>query len=170
MSSGAVGLMNLCTQKKTISSQLVFLETLARHPRKEDKEKTKHQRRMRTRVGSLRVKTRSRSPAAQDCSLSMSSVLSGSGGQRSRSSSNIWFVDNWPSCKASACALMPSDTSRMRFSASRSMPGASGLTVALETADGVGDMGARRAASVEVQERYSPDEGGPAIRVRKGPG
>jgi hypothetical protein len=43
------------------------------------------------------------------------------------------------------------------------MPGAAGLTVALETTDGVGDAAvgkARRVASVEVRERYSPDEGG----------
>lgn len=40
------------------------------------------------------------------------------------------------------------------------MPGAPGLTVALEITDGVGDMGARRVTSVEVRERYSPDEGG----------
>jgi len=37
------------------------------------------------------------------------------------------------------------------------MPGA-GLTVTLETTDGVGDT--RRVMSVEVRERYSPDEGG----------
>ena len=36
--------------------------------------------------------------------------------------------------------------------ASRSMPGAVGLTVALETTDGVGDT--------EVRERYSPDDRG----------
>jgi hypothetical protein len=38
------------------------------------------------------------------------------------------------------------------------MPGAVGLTVTLETIDGVGDT--RRVTSVEVRERYSPDEGG----------
>jgi hypothetical protein len=32
--------------------------------------------------------------------------------------------------------------------------------VALETTDGVGDMAARRVTSVEVRDRYSPDEGG----------
>ena len=48
----------------------------------------------------------------------------------------------------------------MRFKASRSIPGAAGRTVALETTDGVGDAKARRVASVEVRERYSPDEGG----------
>jgi hypothetical protein len=43
------------------------------------------------------------------------------------------------------------------------MPGAAGLTVALETTDGVGetDVGkARCVISVEVRERYSPDERG----------
>jgi hypothetical protein len=35
---------------------------------------------------------------------------------------------------------------------------AAGLTVTLETTDGVGDT--RRVTSVEVRERYSPDEGG----------
>jgi hypothetical protein len=40
------------------------------------------------------------------------------------------------------------------------MPGAPGLTVALETTDGVGDTGTRCVTSVEVRERYSPDEGG----------
>jgi hypothetical protein len=40
----------------------------------------------------------------------------------------------------------------MRLIASRSIPGAVGLTVALETTDGVGDT--------EVRERYSPDDGG----------
>jgi hypothetical protein len=48
----------------------------------------------------------------------------------------------------------------MRFKASRSRPG---LTVALETTDGVGDAAVgktRRVPSVEVRERYSPDEGG----------
>jgi hypothetical protein len=37
-----------------------------------------------------------------------------------------------------------------------------GLTVALETTDGVGDtaLRIRRVTSVEVWERYSPDEGG----------
>jgi hypothetical protein len=39
------------------------------------------------------------------------------------------------------------------------MPDAAGLTVALETTDGVGDT-TRRVISVEVRERYSPDEGG----------
>jgi len=39
------------------------------------------------------------------------------------------------------------------------MPGAAGLIVALETTDGVGDT-IRRVTSVEVRERYSPDEGG----------
>lgn len=51
----------------------------------------------------------------------------------------------------------------MRFRASRSIPGAIGLTVALETIDGVGetDVGKTRCVtSVEVRERYSPDERG----------
>jgi len=48
----------------------------------------------------------------------------------------------------------------MWFMASRSIPGATGTTVALETTDGVGDTDAwktRLVTSVEV--RYSPDEG-----------
>ena len=41
------------------------------------------------------------------------------------------------------------------------MPGAPGLTVALEPTDGVGDTARRtRRVSVDVWERYSPDEGG----------
>jgi hypothetical protein len=40
----------------------------------------------------------------------------------------------------------------MRLRTSRSIPGAVGLTVALEIMDGVGDT--------EVRERYSPDVGG----------
>ena len=42
------------------------------------------------------------------------------------------------------------------------MPGAPGLTVALETTDWVGDteVGGSRVISVEVRDRYSPDEGG----------
>jgi len=70
------------------------------------------------------------------------------------------FVDNWPSRRASVWALTASTTSRMRFKASRSMPG---LTVALETTDGVGEAAvgkSRRVTSVEVRERYSPDERG----------
>ncbi len=39
------------------------------------------------------------------------------------------------------------------------MPGAPGLTVALDTTDGVGDTGGR-VISVDVRDRYSPDEGG----------
>ncbi len=68
------------------------------------------------------------------CNLSTSSLLSCGMGQRSRSSSNMSFVDNWPSRRESVWALTASNTSRMRFKASRSMPG---LTVALETTDGV---------------------------------
>ncbi len=51
----------------------------------------------------------------------------------------------------------------MRFRASGSMPAALGLTVALEVTDWVGDTevgGGRRVISVEVRDRYSPDEGG----------
>ena len=94
------------------------------------------------------------------CSLSTSSVLSW--GRRWRSSSKMLLVHNWPSRKSSVCALTASNTSRMRFSASQSMPGALGLTVALETTDGVGDteVGRGRVISVEVRDRYSPDEGG----------
>ena len=42
------------------------------------------------------------------------------------------------------------------------MPGAQGLTAALETAGGVEDTGVRRNCHVpvEVWERYSPDEQG----------
>lgn len=43
------------------------------------------------------------------------------------------------------------------------MPGALGLTVALEATDGVGDTEVGRGrcvTSVEVRDRYSPDEGG----------
>lgn len=42
------------------------------------------------------------------------------------------------------------------------MPVALGLTVALETTDGVGDteVGGRCVISVEVRDKYSPDEGG----------
>jgi hypothetical protein len=43
------------------------------------------------------------------------------------------------------------------------MPGAPGLTVVLKTTDGVGDMNIWKACwvpSVEVWERYSPDERG----------
>jgi hypothetical protein len=56
------------------------------------------------------------------CSLSTHSVLSG--GQRWRCSSKTLVVHNWPSHKPSVCTLTQSKTSRMRFSASRSMPGA----------------------------------------------
>ena len=97
------------------------------------------------------------------CSLSTSSVLSGGGVERWRRSSKTLFVHNWPSRRSSVCALTPSNTSRMRSSASRSMPSALGLTVALETTDGVGDpaaRGGRCVISVEVRDRYSPDEGG----------
>jgi hypothetical protein len=51
----------------------------------------------------------------------------------------------------------------MRFRASGSMPDALGLMVALETTDWVGDTevgGSRCVISVEVRDRYSPDEGG----------
>ena len=95
------------------------------------------------------------------CSLSTSSVLSG--GWRWRSSSKTLDVHNWPSRKSSVCALTPSNTSRMRFRASGSMPDALGLMVALETTDWVGDTevgGSRCVISVEVRDRYSPDEGG----------
>ncbi len=87
------------------------------------------------------------------CNLSTSSLLSCGTGQRWRSSSNMPFVDNWPSRRASVWALTASTTARMRFKASRSMPG---LTVALETTDGVGDAAVgktRRVTSVEVRER-----------------
>jgi len=42
------------------------------------------------------------------------------------------------------------------------MPDARGLTVALDTTDWVGDTvgGSRCVISVEVRDRYSPDEGG----------
>jgi hypothetical protein len=42
------------------------------------------------------------------------------------------------------------------------MPSALGLTVALESTDGVGDaeVGGGRVISVEVRDRYSPEEGG----------
>ena len=85
------------------------------------------------------------------CSLSVSSVLSG--GQRWRSSSKTLVVHNWPSRRSSVWALTPSNTSRMRFRASRSIPGALGLTVALETTDWVWDTevgGGRWVISVEV--------------------
>ncbi|KAH8981518.1 hypothetical protein EDB86DRAFT_2834838 [Lactarius hatsudake] len=55
---------------------------------------------------------------------------------------------------------------RMRLMTSQSMPGVVGtaLTVALETADGVGDTDGvqitRWVMSLDVWERYSPDEGG----------
>src|SRR6267154_2637069 len=71
-------------------------------------------------------------------SLSTSSILSG--GQRWRSLSNTLIVHNWPSHESSACTLTLSYTSRMRFRVLRSMPGALGLMVALETTDSVGDM------------------------------
>ena len=46
------------------------------------------------------------------------------------------------------------------------MPGAPGLTVALEPTDGVGDTARiTRRVSVEVCVRYSPDEGETEIRV-----
>jgi hypothetical protein len=86
-----------------------------------------------------------------------------SGGLRWRSSSKTLVVHNWPSRKSSVCALTPSNTSRMRFRASRSIPGALGLTVALEITDWVGDTevgGGLCVISVEVRDRYSPDEGG----------
>jgi hypothetical protein len=56
-----------------------------------------------------------------------------------RSSSKNWFVNTWPLHRSSVWALTASKTSRMQFRASQSMPGAPGLTVALETTDGVGD-------------------------------
>ncbi len=84
------------------------------------------------------------------CSLSVSSVLSG--GQRWRSSSKTLVVHNSPSRKSSVCVLTP-NTSRMQFRASRSIPGALGLMVALETTDWVWDTevgGGRWVISVEV--------------------
>jgi hypothetical protein len=74
------------------------------------------------------------------CSLSTSSVLSG--GLRWRSSSETLVVHNWPSCKSFVCALMSSNTVLHGCSSGLalwSMPGALGLTVALETTDWVGD-------------------------------
>ncbi|KAH8978434.1 hypothetical protein EDB86DRAFT_2836796 [Lactarius hatsudake] len=65
-----------------------------------------------------------------------------------------------------ALARASSKTSQMRLMTSQSMPGVVGtaLTVALETADGVGDTDGVRIThwvmSLDVQERYSPDEGG----------
>lgn len=51
------------------------------------------------------------------------------------------------------------------------MPGAPGLTVVLETTDGVGDTevgGSRCVISVDVRDRYSPDEGGDCVMGVKG--
>ena len=69
---------------------------------------------------------------------------------------------NWPSCKLSVCVLTP-NTSRMQFRASRSIPGALGLTVMLETTDWIQDTEVCKGhwvISVEVRDIYLPDEGG----------
>ena len=76
--------------------------------------------------------------SSSHCSLFTSSVLS-CGRQHWRSSSKNWFVNAWLLHRSSVWALMASKTSQMWFRASQSMLGASGLTVALETTDGVGD-------------------------------
>jgi hypothetical protein len=93
--------------------------------------------------------------SSSHCSLFTSSVLS-YGRQHWRSSSKNWFVNTWLSHRSSVWALTASKTSWMQFRASQSMPGTPGLTVALETTDGVGDTDVGktcRVTSVKVQDR-----------------